>query len=72
MVSELDHVEDVEDFAAGFDEAHDFAVDGDQDCSRRRRWKFDEDFVREGMALAIDFRRHDFAADTFLLPAGRE
>ena len=67
-----DDVKDIEDFAAGFDEADDFAVDGYKDRSRRRGRKFNNDFVREGMTLAIDFRRHDFAAHTFLLPTGRE
>ena len=68
----LDHVEDVENFVACFDEANDLAVDRDEDGAGRRRREFDDDFLREGMALAINFRRHDFAAHTFFLPTGRK
>ena len=60
------------DAAARFVDVDNFAVDGDEDGAVRRRGQFDEEVVRERVAVFEDDFGKDFAADTFLLPAGRE
>lgn len=43
-VPALQHVEDVQDLECSPRQAHDLAVDRNQDCSWRRRGKFHDDF----------------------------
>src|SRR6266516_715168 len=64
------HVEDIENFAGGFRQASHFAVDRNQNRPGWGRRELDDNLLREGMALAINLLRHDFAADALLLPAG--
>ena len=60
------------DVAGGFVDVEDFAVDSDEDRAVWRRGEFDKEVVRERVAVFEDDFRKDFAADTFLLPPGRE
>lgn len=69
---QLVEVDDRVDVAGGFVDVEDFAVDGDEDGAVGRRGEFDEQVVRERVAMFEDDFGKDFAADTFLLPAGRE
>ena len=53
-------------------DVEDFAVDGYEHGVVGRRREFDNEFVREGVAMFEDDCRENFAADTFFLPSGRE
>jgi hypothetical protein len=72
MNVQLVEIDNRVDVAGGFVDVEDFAVDGDEDGAVRRRGKFDEEVVRERVAVFEDDFGKDFAADTFLLPAGRK
>src|SRR5687768_5284353 len=68
----LVEIDDGVDVAGGFVDVEDFAVNGDEDGAVRRRGELDEEVRRERMAVFEDDFGKNFAADTFLLPAGRE
>ena len=60
------------DVVGGFVDAENFAVHGDEDCAVWRSGKFDDEFGWERVSVLENDFGKDFAAHTFLLPAGRE